>query len=334
MKQKNEVLKSEQKLEEKFVKNGVQKTISFVIPAYNEEEVLPILFEELIKKAKDLEKMGYKNEVVFVNDGSKDKTLEILKNWQPENLKRVVVNLSRNFGKEYALTAGIDHASGAAVVPLDADLQDPLEVVDEMIKKWESGFDVVIGKRVDRSSDSFAKRYTAEKFYQIINKLAEINIPENVGDFRLMDKKVVEVIKMLPEKRRFMKGLFAWAGYKTTYVEYTRPERAAGVTKLNYWKLWNLALEGITSFSIAPLKIWTYIGFLISIFSFGYGAFILIRTLIFGSQVPGYPSLLVSMMFLGGIQLMGIGIMGEYIGRIYQESKGRPVYVVDEVTRD
>lgn len=327
--------KTEQNLN-KNTQNDIKmkgNTISFVIPAYNEEEVLPILFNELENKAIDLKTMGYKNEVVFVNDGSKDKTLEILKGWKPENLERVVVNLSRNFGKEYALTAGIDYASGDAVVPLDADLQDPLNVVDKMIEKWEQGFDVVIGKRADRSSDSFAKRFTAEKFYQVLNGLAEINIPENVGDFRLMDRKVVEVIKNLPEKRRFMKGLFAWAGYKTAYVEYTRPERAAGNTKLNFWKLWNLALEGITSFSITPLKIWTYIGFLISIFAFCYGAFILIRTLIYGSPVPGYPSLLVSIMFLGGIQLMGIGIMGEYIGRIYQESKGRPIYVVDDVTR-
>lgn len=311
-----------------------KKTISFVIPAYNEEEVLPILFDELDRETEQLKEKGYDTEYVFVNDGSKDKTLQMLKDWKPKIAKSVVVSLSRNFGKEYGLTAGIDYSTGDAVIPLDADLQDPLDVVSKMIEKWEEGYDVVIGKRVDRSSDSFAKRFTAEKFYQVINSLAEINIPENVGDFRLMDRKVVEVIKNLPEKRRFMKGLFAWAGYKTAYVEYTRPERAAGKTKLNYWKLWNLALEGITSFSITPLKIWTYIGIGISMFAFCYGAFILLRTLFFGSNLPGYPSLLVSIMFLGGIQLMGIGIMGEYIGRIYQESKGRPIYVVDEVVRN
>lgn len=226
------------------------------------------------------------------------------------------------------MTAGIDAACGDAIIPIDADLQDPPELIIEMVKKWQEGYDVVLAKRADRSTDSLFKRFSACSFYRVHNWVADFPIPENIGDFRLMDRKVVDILKQLPERRRFMKGLFAWVGFKTFTLEYEREVRIAGTTKFNIWKLWNFALEGITSFSTAPLRIWTYIGFSISLFAFLYAGYYIWRTLTHGIDVPGYASLLTIMLFLGGIQLIGIGILGEYSGRIYIESKQRPIYII------
>ncbi|ELI1308305.1 glycosyltransferase, partial [Salmonella enterica subsp. enterica serovar Brandenburg] len=232
------------------------------------------------------------------------------------------------FGKEPALFAGLDHATGDAVIPIDVDLQDPIEVIPHLIEKWQAGADMVLAKRSDRSTDGRMKRKTAEWFYKLHNKISNPKIEENVGDFRLMSREVVENIKQMPERNLFMKGVLSWVGGKTDVVEYARAERIAGDSKFNGWKLWNLALEGITSFSTFPLRIWTYIGLFIAGMSFLYGAWMIIDKLIFGNNVPGYPSLLVSVLFLGGVQLIGIGILGEYIGRIYIETKQRPKYIL------
>jgi glycosyltransferase involved in cell wall biosynthesis len=301
-------------------------SISIVVPCYNEEGVINIFLEHIEPILVGLNK-NY--EIVFVNDGSEDNTFEVMLNAKNSHKNIRVLNLSRNFGKEAALTAGLEHAKGDAVIPIDVDLQDPPELIISFIEKWEEGFDVVLAKRVDRTSDSFVKRVSAEYFYKIHNKISDISIPSNVGDYRLMSRRVIESLKMLPENQRFMKGLFAWAGYKTTYVEYTREVRVAGHSSFNGWKLWNFALDGITSFSTAPLRVWLYVGVVISFLAFLFGCTIIIKTLIFGIDLPGYASLTTIVLFLGGIQLMGIGILGEYIGRIYKESKRRPTYIIE-----
>jgi glycosyltransferase involved in cell wall biosynthesis len=270
-------------------------------------------------------------ELIFVNDGSKDGTLEILLGYASQNNFVRVINFSRNFGKEAALTAAIDHARGDAVIPIDVDLQDPPELIIDMIEKWREGFDVVLARRADRRSDSILKRVTAKMFYSFHNKISNPHMPENVGDFRLMSRKVADVIKRLPERQRFMKGLFAWVGFKSTIIDYTRTERSAGQSSFNFWKLWKLALEGITSFSNLPLTIWSYMGFFISAVSFIYAAFIAIRTIIYGVDVPGYSSTLCLVLFLGGLQLLGIGVIGEYLSRTYMETKQRPIYVVSDI---
>lgn len=305
-----------------------RKKISLVIPFYNEEECLQSTFSEI---EKHISNPAFEWEVVAVNDGSSDQTLDELRKISPNGYTLYIVDLSRNFGKESALSAGLSQATGDAIIPLDADLQDPPELIHEMIRKWEQGFDVVLAKRVDRTSDSRLKRCTAAAFYSVINRMSEVKIPENVGDFRLMDRRVVDVINSLPEARRFMKGLFAWAGFQTTTIEYIRPPRANGATKFSGWKLWNLALEGITSFSTIPLKIWSYIGFLVAISAFAYGTFIISRTLIFGIDVPGYASLISILLFVSGLQMVGLGILGEYVGRIYIESKNRPPFIIRSV---
>ena len=247
-----------------------------------------------------------------------------------QNFKNIrIINFSRNFGKEAALTAGLDKARGEAAIPIDVDLQDPPELIKELVARWREGYDVVLAKRADRTSDSFAKRVSADLFYKLNGKISNVDIPNNVGDFRLMSKRVVEALKQLPENQRFMKGLFAWVGFKTVAIEYVREKREAGQSSFNGWKLWNFALDGITSFSTLPLRIWLYIGALVSFLSFLYGSFIILKTLIFGVDLPGYASLAVIMLFLGGIQLIGIGILGEYIGRIYSESKRRPSYIIE-----
>jgi len=299
--------------------------LSIICPCFNEEETIPIFFVELERA---LEEVTEHYEVICVDDGSRDSTLSLLLNAAQRNPRIRVIELSRNFGKEAALTCGLDYARGDAVVPMDADLQDPPSLIKNLVEKWRQGFEVVIAKRVDRSADSLAKKTTASWFYRILNRIADSPIPENVGDFRLMDRRVVEAVRRLPEHRRFMKGLFAWVGFRTVVIPYSRPERAAGSTKFNVWRLWNFALEGITSFSTAPLRVWTYIGLVVAGTAFAYGIFRIFRTLFFGVDVPGYESLLVSILFLGGLQLMGLGVIGEYIGRIYEEAKGRPVYIV------
>jgi glycosyltransferase involved in cell wall biosynthesis len=270
-------------------------------------------------------------EIIFVNDGSLDNTLDILISYQKKYNKIAIIDLTRNFGKEAALTAGLNHATGNIVIPIDVDLQDPVELIPDMIQKWKEGFDVVLCKRIDRTADSFFKRTSATLFYKISKMIFEIELPENVGDFRLMDKKVIEALKMLPERKRFMKGLFAWLGFKVAEIEFVRHPRLSGTSKFNFWKLWNFAWEGITSFSTFPLRIWTYIGFLIALFSIFYGFFTFIKTLIEGVITPGYASIMIMLSFIGGLLLMGLGIIGEYLGRIYQEVKMRPIYLIRNI---
>jgi glycosyltransferase involved in cell wall biosynthesis len=270
-------------------------------------------------------------EIVFVNDGSVDGTLDCLLERQRCDQRIRVVDLSRNFGKEAALTAGLQAAKGQIVVPIDVDLQDPPELVFEMIAKWREGYDVVLGRRLDRGTDSWAKRVSATCFYRIHNWIAEPVIPEHVGDFRLMDRIVVDALNELPESRRFMKGLFAWVGFRTTFIDYVRPKRAAGSSKFSGWRLWNFALEGLTSFSTDPLRMWSYIGGTVAFASFVYGIYILLRVFVYGVDVPGYASVFVAVTFLGGLQLVGIGVIGEYLGRTYLESKRRPVFLVRRV---
>ena len=312
------------------MKNDISPTlpfISIVCPCYNEEDVIEHFLQSMTPI---LEKSQKTYEIIFIDDGSKDDTLNVLlkskKNY--ENIR--ILKLSRNFGKEVALTAGLDASIGETVVPIDVDLQDPPELILEFIKKYEEGFDVVLAKRADRTTDTYAKKFSAEAFYKFHNKISDISIPNNVGDYRLMSRRVVEEIKKLPESQRFMKGIFAWVGFKTATVEYKRESRVAGESSFNGWKLWNFALDGITSFSTVPLRIWLYLGVIIALLSFMYGSMIIIKTLIFGIDSPGYASMLTTVLFLGGVQLMGIGILGEYIGRIYMESKNRPVYIIEE----
>lgn len=269
-------------------------------------------------------------EIIFINDGSTDNTLNVLLKAKSKNPQIRILNLSRNFGKEAALTAGLEHAMGEVVIPIDADLQHPPEIIIEFIKKWEEGFDVVVGKRTVRTGEGVIKKLTAKYFYKFHNQISDVEIPYNVGDFRLMSRKVIEALKRLPENQRFMKGLFAWVGFNTAVVEYEQAPRAAGKTSYNGWKLWDFALDGITSFSTLPLRIWMYIGFLISFLSFLYGSAIVINTLILGVDTPGYASMITVILFLGGIQLIGIGILGEYIGRIYKETKKRPLYIIEK----
>lgn len=298
--------------------------ISLVVPVFNEEDAIryfysAVRYKEFLKP--------YEIEIVFVDDGSTDFTPQLMKDMQESDPLVRNVFFTRNFGKEAALFAGIECATGDAIIPIDVDLQDPLEVIPQLIERWQAGADMVLAKRTDRSTDSHLKRKTAEWFYRLHNKISSPAIEENVGDFRLMSRGIVEHIKTLPEKNLFMKGILSWVGGRVEVVEYARAERSAGVSKFNGWKLWNLALEGITSFSTVPLRIWTYIGFFVAALSFLYGVWMIIDKLIWGNPVAGYPSILVSILFLGGVQLIGIGVLGEYIGRIYTEVKQRPRYI-------
>ena len=301
--------------------------LSIVAPAYNESEALGLFFERLTPI---LDSTGLAYEIVCVNDGSRDNTFDLLCELRQQYPAIKVVDLSRNFGKEPALTAGLDICSGDIVVPIDVDLQDPPELIPQMIAKWQEGYDVVLALRSDRSTDSFMKRLTANGFYKVFGRVSQVDMPSNAGDFRLMDRRVVEALKRLPERTRFMKGLFAWLGFKTTSVEFKREARSAGEGKWGSWKLWNFALDGIFSFSTAPLRIWTYIGFLLSVFSALYLVYVVSDTLIYGNPVDGYPSLVAISLFFNGAILMGLGIMGEYVGRIFLETKRRPIYLVRE----
>lgn len=304
--------------------------ISIVVPVYNEESMLEIFHTRITEVMQSVD-IDY--EIMFVNDGSKDRSLEIINELAKADERISFLNLSRNFGKESAMSAGIDIAEGDALVVMDADLQDPPELIPEMVEKWREGYDTVYAKRVKRDADSYLKRVTAVSFYKVIGKLSKFEIPRNTGDFRLISRRSVLALRALPENNRFMKGLFAWIGYRQTEVVYERPEREAGETKFNYWKLWNFALDGITSFTTLPLKLASYIGCILAIFSFFYGILIIVKTLLFGDPVPGYPSLMVIVLFLGGIQLVFMGILGEYMGRMFDESKRRPLYLLDRVHR-
>jgi len=305
------------------------KTVSLVIPCFDESDALRPMLDAIDKLAALAPEYAF--EAIFVNDGSQDDTLERLLEEQRRRPGMVVVDLSRNFGKEAALSAGLSVATGDAVVPMDADLQDPPELIVPMLELWEQGNEVVVAQRTDRTSDSLGKRLTARWFYRIHNAMSDVAIPPDVGDFRLMDRVVVDAIKLLPENRRFMKGLFAWVGFRTATVPYARAPRSDGRSRFNAWRLWNLAVEGITSFSLMPLRIWTYVGATVALASLAWGAFILIRTIFFQKDLPGYPSLIVAVLLIGGLQLIGIGIVGEYLGRTYMESKRRPPYVIRKV---
>lgn len=302
--------------------------ISIVTPFYNEEEAIDPFFSRL-RRLLAQAMPAYDIEFVCVDDGSSDNTLAILQARAAGDDRIRVVELARNFGKEAALTAGLWVARGDAVIPIDADLQDPPEIIPEMVRLWaEEGFDVVEAKRTDRRADGFVKRFTAETFYKFNNAIAAMPIPENTGDFRLMSRQVVDVINTLPERQRFMKGIFAWVGFRRTRIEFVREQRVAGSTKWSKWRLWNLALESITSFSTWPLRVWTYLGAGIAGLAFLYGLILVVSTMIGGRDVPGYASLMSAILFMGGVQLIGIGILGEYLGRTYIESKQRPVFII------
>ncbi len=302
-------------------------SLSVVVPAYNEAAVLPEFHRRLCSVLTTLDADW---EIVYVDDGSTDRTLEVMAGFGEPRV--AVVELSRNFGKEIAMTAGFDHARGDAVVVIDADLQDPPELIPELVAKWREGYDVVYAKRTAREGETVLKKATAKVFYRVIQSLSRVKIPADTGDYRLLSRRAVESLKLLREQHRFMKGLFAWIGYPQVAVPYRRSPRHAGETKWNYWHLWNFALEGITSFSIEPLKIATYLGLSIAFFSFLFAAFVIYKTLVYGDPVQGYPSLMVVVLFLGGVQLMVLGMIGEYLGRMFNETKRRPLYLVDRLT--
>ncbi len=303
-------------------------TVALIVPVHNEEAAIAPFLEAVYRNTEVLTEQGLAFDLIFVNDGSTDATLDCLLLAQKADPRIRIVDLSRNFGKEAAMTAGLDLCDADAAIPIDVDLQDPPHVIPQLIEKWREGYEVVLARRADRSSDGFMKHRSASLFYRVHNMIAAQRIPHDVGDFRLIDRQVIDALRALPERRRFMKGLFAWVGFRTATVDYVREPRAAGRSKFSGWKLWNFALEGITSFSTAPLEIWTYVGATISALSFLYGLVIVAKTLVFGIDVPGYASLIVSILFLGGIQLLGIGIIGQYLGRVYAEIKQRPIYIV------
>lgn len=312
------------------------KKLSIVVPVFNEEDSLESfvrVLQPVIKKLETSAQHPMDTEVIFVNDGSNDQTQRYLLELDAP-FAISVIKFSRNFGKEAALTAGLKEATGDCVVIIDVDLQDPPDLIIEMVSHWQKGAKVVLARRVDRSEDSYLKRMTAGLFYRLHNVISEVQIPYNVGDFRLMDASVVEAINSLPENRKFMKGLFAWVGFEPVFVEYSRDARHTGKSKFSGWKLWRFAVEGITSFSDLPLVMWTYVGSVISLTAFFYAGFVVFRTMVWGIDVPGYASLLVGILFLGGIQIVGIGILGEYLGRVYSEVKRRPPYIIESRTQN
>lgn len=300
-------------------------TISLVVPCYNEEDNLEPLYSRVCAV---MESVGASWELVCVNDGSRDATLAHLVALHERDPRVVVVDLSRNFGKEIALTAGLHFARGDAAIPLDCDLQDPPELIPELIAKWREGYDIVNATRIAREGESWLKRTTAHSFYRLINRLSPTEIPRDVGDFRLISRQALDILNQLPERRRFMKGIFAWVGFPTAVVSYRREPRFRGKTSWSYWRLLNFAIEGITSFSNVPLRLASYLGLLVSMLAFLYAIWLIIQTLIFGNPVRGYPSLMVTILFLGGVQLIALGVIGEYLGRVYEESKLRPLFVV------
>jgi glycosyltransferase involved in cell wall biosynthesis len=299
--------------------------LSLVVPIHNESSSLDHFFARLLPV---LESLGCASEIICVDDGSNDDTLERLLAIRERLPNLKVLSLSRNFGKDVALSAGLEHVMGAAVVPIDADLQDPPELIERMVAKWREGFDVVYATRLRREGESILRRLSARYFYRVFDRITDVPIPPDTGDFRLLDRRVVDVLVRLPERTRFMKGLFAWVGFRQTALNYDRPERHAGSTKWSYWRLWNFALDAITSFSSVPLKVWSYVGVVVSIFAFMYALFLAGLTIIRGVVVPGYASIMVAVLFLGGVQLITLGIIGEYLARVYNEVKGRPLYLV------
>jgi glycosyltransferase involved in cell wall biosynthesis len=302
-----------------------QPMLSVVVPAYNEADGLDVFHRRLLRALAGLASW----EVVYVNDGSTDDTLSVMEALHRTDDRVAVVNLSRNFGKEIAVTAGLDHAAGDAVVVIDADLQDPPEVIPDLVRNWRDGFDMVYAKRRSRAGDSWLKRGTSWIFYRLMQSMGDLRLPEDTGDFRLLSRRAVDAVRQFREQHRFMKGLFAWIGYPTTYVLYDREARRFGVSKWSYWKLWNLAWDGITSFTVMPLRLATYVGLAVALLAVMYAAEVIVKTLVIGNQVAGYPSLMTVVLFMGGVQLMFLGVIGEYLGRVLDETKQRPLYLVE-----
>ncbi len=304
------------------------KTISILIPAYNEAPVLDQLMTRLGNLASNMK--DYEFEFLFVNDGSKDKTLEIIKGFAEIDPRVSYINLSRNFGKEIGMIAGLDHVTGDATVVIDADLQDPPELIPEMIKLWEEGYDDVYAKRKSRDGESWLKKFTSKMYYKTLQSITRIPIQEDTGDLRLLDRRVVEALKEFRESQRNAKAMFSWVGFHKKEILYDRDPRAAGETKWNYMKLIELAIDGITSFTTTPLRIATYSGIIVSALAFIYLLILVIRTIFFGTDLAGYPSMMAVILFLGGVQLLSLGIIGEYVGRIFNETKQRPLYLIEE----
>jgi len=302
--------------------------LSVIVSMYNEEDSLKSFFTEIKKVLNSLTKYSY--EIVCVDDGSTDKTFSLLNQYAKKDERIKVIKFSRNFGKEYGMMAGLKYCKGRAAIPIDVDLQDPPELIARFVEKWEDGYDMVYGIRKDRQSDTFLKRMTAKMFYKIYNLMTRSPIPYNAGDYRLIDRKVINAILSLKENNIFMKGIFGWTGFKSVGIKYVRQKRVAGDSKWNYWKLWNFALDGITASTTLPLRIWSYLGTILATSGMAYALYIVIRTIIKGIDVPGYASLLVFILVLGGIQMIILGIIGEYIGRIFMEVKNRPLYIVEE----
>jgi glycosyltransferase involved in cell wall biosynthesis len=301
--------------------------LSVIVPVYNEEDVIKSFLQ---RTTTVLDTLSFDSEILFVNDGSTDATLGILNQLKEQDSRISIVDLSRNFGKEIAMTAGLDFSKGDAVIIIDADLQDPPELIPELVQKWQEGYDVVYAKRISRKGESALKKLSSKAFYRVIKRVSRVPIPEDTGDFRLMSRRAVDALNRLRERNRYMKGLFAWIGYSQVAVLYHRDLRHAGVSKWNYPELWDLAIEGITSFTVAPLKLSTYLGLITATGAFIYGIWIIIKTLIYGDPVAGFPTMMVAILFLGGVQLLALGIIGEYLGRIFSESKQRPLYLVNE----
>jgi glycosyltransferase involved in cell wall biosynthesis len=304
-----------------------KETLAVVVPAYNEGEGLHAFHARLAAVFDGLSDLS--GRVIYVDDGSRDDTWAVIEALAASDPRVAGLRLSRNFGKELALTAGLDHADADAVVVIDADLQDPPELIPDFIAKWREGHDAVFGTRLEREGETWLKRFTAAAFYRVMDRLSSTPIPRDTGDFRLLSRRAVEALRGVRERHRFMKGLFAWIGFRQVALPYHRDARSAGQSKFNYWKLWNFALEGITSFSTAPLRVATYVGVLTACAAFAFGTWIILKTLLWGDPVAGYPSLMAVMLFLGGVQLMALGIIGEYLGRLYGESKARPLYLID-----
>jgi polyisoprenyl-phosphate glycosyltransferase len=306
-----------------------RQTLAVVVPAYNESDGLRVFHARLLAVFEQA-LSGLDCSVIYIDDGSRDDTWAVIESLARQDARVGALRLSRNFGKELALTAGLDHADADAVVVIDADLQDPPELIPQFVAKWREGADAVFGTRLERDGETWLKKFTAAAFYRVMEKLSSTPIPRDTGDFRLLSRRAVQALRGVRERHRFMKGLFTWVGFRQVALEYHRDARHAGVSSFNYWKLWNFALEGITSFSTAPLRFATYVGVLTALVAFGYGLWTVIKTLLWGNAVAGYPSLMAVVLFLGGVQLMALGIIGEYLGRLYGEAKGRPLYLIDQ----
>ena len=311
-----------------LVQRRENPTISVVAPAFNEEDVLNEFYRRVTAV---LSNLGFIYEIVLVNDGSTDRTLALMHEIHQQDPHVTIVDLSRNFGKEIALSAGLDHTKGDVVVVLDSDLQDPPELIPDMLEGWREGFDVVYGVRLKREGETWFKKASASAFYRLIQRVSKVRIPRNTGDFRLMTRRAILEMGRLREQHRFMKGLFAWIGFPSKPIYYSREARVAGATKWNYWNLLNLAIEGITSFSTAPLKVASYLGLCVACIALFFVAIVIWKTIMYGESVQGYPSMMVVILFLGGVQLLSVGVLGEYVGRIFNEVKMRPLYLVNRV---